>query len=287
MERRMTSAAKTLLFGTAGVPDSSPQASSLSAIGHLRQMGLDCLEVEFVRGVKMGSDAAAKIREKATAQDIRLSVHAPYYINLNSPEPGKRLQSHEYLLRSARMALLCGAECVVFHAGYYGTSTPEAAQAAVGKEIREVLSVLKSERNPVSLRIETMGKRSQFGSLDEVLTICQEVEALEPCLDFSHIYAREGKANSYLDFHRIFRKVEKRLGRARLENMHIHVSGVDYNQKGELKHLNLAESDFRYDEWVEALKDFGVAGRVICESPDRETDAKMLKGLYWSHRLKG
>jgi len=282
----MTSTAKKLLFGTAGIPDSAPQTSSLSALSHIHQLDLDCLEVEFVRGVKIRNDTAAKIREKAMALDIRLSVHAPYYVNLNSPEQGNRLQSHDHLLRSARMGHLCGAKCVVFHSGYYGGSTPEQTYNVIKKELREVLSVLKSERNPVILRIETMGKRSQFGSLDEVLSLCQEVESLEPCLDFSHIYAREGKANSYLDFHRILKKVEKRLGRSALENIHIHISGIDYNQKGEVKHLNLEESDFHYDEWVEALKDLEVKGMVICESPGRETDARMLKELYRSYKLK-
>jgi deoxyribonuclease-4 len=282
----MTSAVNKLLFGTAGIPDSAPQTSSLSALSHIHELDLDCLEVEFVRGVKIGNDTAAKIREKAMALDIRLSVHAPYYVNLNSPEQGNRLQSHDHLLRSARMGHLCGAKCVVFHSGYYGASTPEQTYNVIRKELREVLSVLKSERNPVILRIETMGKRSQFGSLDEVLSLCQEVESLEPCLDFSHIYAREGKANSYLDFHRILKKVEKRLGRSALENIHIHISGIDYNQKGEVKHLNLEESDFHYDEWVEALKDLEVEGMVICESPGRETDARMLKELYRSYKLK-
>jgi deoxyribonuclease-4 len=282
----MTSTAKKLLFGTAGIPDSAPQTSSLSALSHIHELDLDCLEVEFVRGVKIGNDTAAKIHEKAMALDIRLSVHAPYYVNLNSPEQGNRLQSHDHLLRSARMGHLCGAKCVVFHSGYYGASTPEQTYNVIKRELREVLSVLKSERNPVILRIETMGKKSQFGSLDEVLSLCQEVESLEPCLDFSHIYAREGKANSYLDFHRILKKVEKRLGRSALENIHIHISGIDFNQKGEVKHLNLEESDFHYDEWVEALKDLEVEGMVICESPGRETDARMLKELYRSYKLK-
>jgi deoxyribonuclease-4 len=286
MERRMTSTVKKLLFGTAGIPDSAPQTSSLSALSHIHELDLDCLEVEFVRGVKIGNDTAAKIREKAMALDIRLSVHAPYYVNLNSPEQGNRLQSHDHLLRSARMGHLCGAKCVVFHSGYYGASTPEQTYNVIKRELREVLSVLKSERTPVILRIETMGKKSQFGSLDEVLSLCQEVEGLEPCLDFSHIYAREGKANSYLDFHRILKKVEKRLGRSAVKNIHIHISGIDYNQKGEVKHLNLEESDFHYDEWVEALKDLEVEGMVICESPGRETDARMLKELYWSYKLK-
>jgi len=282
----MTSTAKKLLFGTAGIPDSAPQTSSLSALSHIHELGLDCLEVEFVRGVKIGNDTAAKIREKAMALDIRLSVHAPYYVNLNSPEQGNRLQSHDHLLRSARMGHLCGAKCVVFHSGYYGASTPEQTYNVIKRELREVLSVLKSERNPVILRIETMGKKSQFGSLDEVLSLCQEVEGLGPCLDFSHIYAREGKANSYLDFHRILKKLEKRLGPNAVKNIHIHISGIDYNQKGEVKHLNLEESDFHYDEWVEVLKDLEVEGMVICESPGRETDARMLKELYRSYKLK-
>jgi len=282
----MMSAARQLLFGTAGVPDSAPQASSLSAIVHIHRLGLDALEIEFVRGVNIGSDTAAKIREKASALLISLSVHAPYYINLNSPEPGKRMQSHDHILRSARMAQQCGAKSAIFHAGYYGTSDPRQAYDVMKKELREVLSVLKAERNPVILRIETMGRKSQFGSLDEVLSLCQDVEGLAPCLDFSHIHAREGKVNSYLDFSRVLRKVEKRLGRDAIQDVHIHISGIDYNQKGEMKHLNLPESDFHYDEWLEAVKDSEATGMVICESPGRETDAVMLKNLYRSYQRK-
>jgi deoxyribonuclease-4 len=164
--------------------------------------------------------------------------------------------------------------------------TPEKAMAAVRGELTQVLSILKAERNPVRLRIETMGKLSQIGSLDEVLSLCREVEGLAPCLDFSHLHAREGRANTYLDFHRILRKVEKRLGKSALRDMHIHISGIEYSAKGEVKHLNLADSDFRYDEWTAALRDMDVAGLVICESPSRETDAIMLKNLYSAFELK-
>jgi len=282
----MSSAAEKLLFGTAGVPDSSPQTSTLSALQHLSEMGLDCLEMEFVRGVKIGSDTAARIKTKAAVLGIRLSAHAPYYVNLNSVEAGKRMQSQDHLLRSARAADQAGATSVVFHAGYYGPAAPEKAFAVVKKELAQVMASLRSERNPVTLRIETMGRRSQFGSLDEVITLCQEVDGLAPCLDFSHLHSREGKVNSYLDFHRVLKKVEKRLGWSALKDAHIHVSGIEYNLKGEIKHLNLPESDFRYDEWIQALKDLEVEGRVICESPGRETDAAMLKKLYRSYRLK-
>jgi deoxyribonuclease-4 len=283
----MTSASKRLLFGTAGVPLSTPGLSTLGAIGHVKKLGLDCLEVEFVKGVKMGSDTAREIKERASALGIRLSVHAPYYINLNSPEQGKRLSSQERLIASARTAELLGAKNVVFHGGYYGQDTPEKTYAMIKKSLEEVLSTLRAGKNAATLRLETLGKKSQFGSLDEVLFMCREVDSILPCLDFSHIHAREGGANSYRHFHRILRKVEKKLGQDALSNLHIHISGVHYGLKGEVKHLDLRDSDFHYDDWLQALKDFGVAGMVICESPNLETDAIMLKNLYQSYKLKG
>jgi deoxyribonuclease-4 len=282
----MPPAADGLHFATAGVPDSTPQTSTLAALTHLKELGLDGLEMEFVRGVKIGPETAAKVRQKAEALGLRLSAHAPYYINLSSPEPGKRLQSQEHILRSARAASLCGARSVVFHAGYYGTATSEETRSVIGKGLREIISILKAERSPVTLRIETMGKRSQFGTLDETLTLCQEVEGLAPCLDFSHLHAREGKVNAYLDFHRVLSKVGKRLGREALRDLHIHISGIEYNLKGEIRHLNLPDSDFRFDEWLGALRDMNAAGLVVCESPAREIDAVMLKRLYTAMRLK-
>jgi len=287
----MTSASKTaqkrLLFGTAGVPLSTPASTTLAAIEHVKKMGLDCLEVEFVKSLKMGSDTAEDIRKRADALNIRLSAHAPYYINLNSPEQGKRLASQERLTATCRLAEVCGATSVVFHGGYYGQSSPESAYKTIKAGLQEILSILRAEKNAVRLRIETMGRRAQFGSLDEVLFLCREVEGLQPCLDFSHIHAREGGANSYRDFVRILRKVAKKLGDNALKNLHIHISGVLYGGRGEIKHLDLRDSDFHYDSWVRALKDSGAAGMIICESPNLETDALMLKNLYDSYRMKG
>ncbi|MBA7672657.1 endonuclease 4 [subsurface metagenome] len=178
------------------------------------------------------------------------------------------------------MAEICGAKSVVFHAGYYGEVGPEKASQTIKEGLKEVVSILKSDRTPVILRPEILGKRTQFGSLEDILYLCREVDGILPCVDFCHIHAREGKANSYSEFHRILRKIEKKLGSKAIKNMHIHISGVDYNEKGEKKHLNLRDSDFRFDDWIQALKDYGVEGTVICESPNLEQDAMMLKQLY-------
>jgi len=283
----MTSVSKKLLFGTAGVPLSAPISTTLAALDHIRALGLDCLEVEFVKGAKMGNETAALIGKKAAELDIRLSVHAPYYINLNSKEHGTRLASQEHLLSSARLARILGARSLVFHCGYYGHETPETTFQNIKAALRNVVSSLKSEGNPVILRPETMGKKTQFGSLDEVLALCREVEGLLPCIDFSHLHAREASENSYRYFGHVLRKAEKKLGKAVTSDMHIHIAGILYGDRGEIKHLDLQKSDFNFDALLKALQDEGAAGMVICESPNLEGDALMLKDLYQSFRMKG
>jgi deoxyribonuclease-4 len=280
----MTSAPKGLLFGTAGVPFSADDDSTLAGIERIKALGLDGQEIEFVQGVKMGLDTARKVREKAAALGVRLSVHAPYHINLNSEDPGKRLASQERLLKTARIGDACGATSAVFHAAFYGQDSAERTYDAVRSELKTVMSILRSERRGITMRVETMGKRSQFGSLDEVLSLCRDVEGLQPCLDFSHLYAREGKVNSYAEFERVLTKVARKLGPRALKNVHIHIAGIHFGDKGEIKHLNLEETDFRYDEWLQALRDLGVEGLVICESPNLEADAVMLKKLYNAQR---
>lgn len=282
----MLTAAEKLLFGTAGIPLATPTDSSLAALDQIIRLELDGMEIEFVKGAKMGTDTAQAIRDKAARLGIALSVHAPYFINLNSDDQGKRLMSRERLLNSARLARACGARSLVFHAGYYGQDPAEKALETIKAELKEILSILRAEKNGVVLRIETMGKRSQFGSFDEVLSLCRALEGLQPCLDFSHIYAREGKVNSYDGFRRILSKVRKKLGEKALHDVHIHISGADFNDKGEIRHINLADSDFRAEDWIRALREFGVRGLVICESPNLEEDALWLKDLYRSQEFK-
>jgi len=125
-----------------------------------------------------------------------------------------------------------------------------------------------------------MGKPSEFGTPDEIFNLCTELEGLAPCLDFAHWHARTGKFNSYPEFAALLLQVKERLGRAALDDIHIHVSGIAYGLKGEIRHLNLKESDFQYVEFLQALNDYEVKGLVICESPNLEEDALLLQATY-------
>lgn len=269
-----------LLFGSAGVPRSVKNRSTDRGIRRIAELGLGCMELEFVRGVKMGDSAARNIGQLAKEKGIALSSHGPYFINLNAREAEKRTASQERLLDTVRIASLCEARTVVFHAAYYMGDPPDEAYSVVKKNLQDIMHKLKFEQNQVWVRPEVAGKISQFGTLEEVLSLSNEIEGVAPCIDFAHWHARTGKFNSYAEFASILEQIESQLGRAALDNMHIHVSGIAYGAKGEIKHLNLKESDFDYVSLVKALKDFNVNGLVISESPNLEEDALLLQRTY-------
>jgi deoxyribonuclease-4 len=238
------------------------------------------MEVEFVQGVRMGEAGARLVAEVAARERVRLSAHAPYFINLNSHEPEKIRASQDRIIQTARIAALCGAESIVFHAAFYLGDSPEKTYSRVKESLGEVMHRLKRENNQVWIRPEIMGKPSQFGSLEEILNLCTELEGVAPCIDFAHGHARTGAFNSYPEFASTLQQVKERLGKAALDNMHIHVSGIAYGEKGEKKHLTLKESDFQYAELLQALKNYDAQGMVICESPNLEEDALLLQETY-------
>lgn len=268
----------SLLFGTAGTPMSSKGTDSISGITRVCELGLGCMELEFVRGVKMGEKTARAVHEAAKQLDIRLSVHAPYYINLNSE--GETLEASKVrIMNSARIGAICGAKSVVIHAGFMQKYPRDVVYERIKKAIVEIMEKLKSAGVDITLRIETMGRGSQFGSLEEVLAIT-EVDGVLPCIDFAHLHAVTGKNNSREEFASILSRVEEKLGRQGLDDMHIHVSGIEYSDKGEKNHLIFSESDFKYKELAQAFLDFDIKGLVICESPNLEGDALVLKREY-------
>ena len=269
-----------LLFGTAGIPNSAKTASTVDGIERIAELGLGCMEIEFVQGVKMGEAGARLVGETAARRGIKLTAHAPYFINLNAREPEKIRASQGRILQTARIAAICGAESIVFHTAFYLGDPPEVAYNTVKKHLGEIMDQLKRENNRVWVRPEIMGKVSQFGTPDEVLNLSTELERVAPCVDFAHWHARTGRFNTYQEFTSILQQIKERLGRAALDNMHIHVSGIAYGKKGEIKHLTLKESDFQYVELLKALKDYDVKGVVICESPNLEEDALLLQATY-------
>lgn len=238
----------------------------------------------MVQRVSIGEETARKVRATAEAEGIRLSIHAPYYINLNSREMDKVVGARDRILKAARAGHWTGARDIALHLAYYHSEPPREVYTRVKSHLGELLAILHDEGiDDVRLRPEVMGEPTQFGTLDEVLDLSTEINGVLPCIDFAHLHARTlGGYNTYDEFCGILRQVEAKLGRQSLDDMHLHISGIAYGPKGERNHLILEESDFNYKDFLRALKDFDCKGLVVCESPNQEVDALLLQETYFA-----
>ncbi len=258
-------------FGTVGSPISTPRnGGSPGGIARLRELNLGALELAWVQSVRVSDDTCAKIWEAGAQYDVALSVHAPYYINLNAETDEMWQAGRERLLAAARAGSKAGATDIVFHPGSYMKRQPaEAFRIATGR-LREVAAAVQNEKLAVTLRPETMGKSALLGTLQEAIVWSREIENVLPCVDFAHLHARagDGSFNSYAEFSAALELIDAGLGARGLQHMHIHFSGIAYTGKGEKNHLNLADADIRYKDLFKALADCGVAGRVLSETPN-------------------
>jgi len=272
---------KKLLFGTAGIPFSTKNRSTENGIKKIKELNLECMELEFVHSVNITKERCPEVKSVAEKTGVELTVHAPYYINLNAIEKPKIHASINRILSSCRIGNLCGAKSVTFHAGFYMKQEPEKVFDKIKSGVKEIEKKLQDENISIWLRPETTGKKTQWGSLEEIVSLSEEFDLVLPCIDFSHLHARSaGKNNSKQEFESILSLVEKKLGKKALNEMHMHLSGINYSDKGERNHLILKESDMNYKELLQVLKDFNVKGWLICESPNLEEDALLLKKTF-------
>jgi deoxyribonuclease-4 len=256
-------------FGTVSSPQTTPTSGTLAAIEHIKVLGLHHLEIAWTRSVRVNDDTCAQIKATAEQCGVTLSVHAPYFINLNSQTSELMANSDERLLTAARKGWLAGATDIVFHPGSYHSQPPEQVYERVKEKLIEITDILRSEDVGVTLRPETMGKAAMFGTLDEVLQLSRDVEGVLPCIDWAHLHARrgDGSFNSYDEFCAALNSVRELLGDTGVKSLHNHVSGIAYTAKGEKEHIPLNESDFQYRELMQAFVDYGVEGTVGVEAP--------------------
>ena len=251
----------------------------MGGILRLAELGLDALELGWVRSVRVSEKTCKAIRDTAQQHNVALSVHAPYYINLNASDE-EWPKSKKRLLDAAYYGALAGATDIVFHPGSYFGAAPKEVMPRVLRRLEEVIQELEAKGVKVRLRPETMGKPAMLGSLEDVLEMSKAFPGwVEPCLDFAHLHARagDGSMNTYDEWARVLEAYGKALGDDALKRLHIHLSGIDYGPKGEKEHLVFAEADLDLDAILRVLRDFGAAGRILVESPILEDDALYLK----------
>ena len=270
-------------FGTVGSPIATPKkpGGSVGAIIYTRELGMGALELGWVRSVRVSEKTCAKIRETAEEHDVLLSVHAPYYINLNADE-GEWPKSRQRLMDAAHYGNLAGATEIIFHPGSYFGRPPQEVLPIAIKRLQGCVDELRANGNMVTLRPETMGKPAVLGSLQDTLEMSKAIEGVQPCLDFAHLHARtgDGSMNSCDEWESALLLYKKELGAGSLKKLSCHLSGIEYTDKGEKNHLPIKESDFDLEALFKALKDQGCGGRLLCESPVMEKDALLFQKTW-------
>lgn len=271
-------------FGPAGIPPRC-KGGTLDAIGFIAQEGLDALEVQWVRGVRLSEEKAREAKLLASKHDVELSAHAPYWINCCSTEKSKIAVSVRNLVESVKVGAVLGATHVVFHPGYYMRLSKQEALKRCIEMLKEVFR--QAGERAKLLSPETTGKPTQLGSLEEVIEICREL-GLKPTVDFAHLHARSnGSLRTKEDYAKVFEQVEAELGARIVKRLHCHFSEVEFGPKGERRHLNLFTSNSPpLKELLEVVVERGYYPTFICESPKLDEDALKIKELYQKLKRK-
>jgi deoxyribonuclease-4 len=274
-------------FGPAGVPPSfrAMKAALTDVPRLLREEGLDAFEYQAVRwGTKpqIRREDAEKLGLKAKENDVLLSLHGSYFINLCG---GKETveASKDRLIACATASQWMGSKIVVFHPGFYGRKSPKDVFKECLEALKDVTERLKALGiREVKLGPETMGKPTQFGSLEEILALCEQVEQTQPVIDWAHLHARDrGRFKTVDDFRLVVEEVERRLGTEAVKNMHCHFTKVEFTDKGEKCHHTLDEAGYgpEFEMLAKVIADFKLNPVIISESPVLDIDAIKMRDI--------
>ena len=270
----------TFSFGTVGSPKSTPKrpGGSVGAILRIHELDMGALELGWVRAVRVSEKTCESIKTAGREKNVQVSVHAPYFINLNADDE-EWPKARKRLMDAAHYGNLAGATDIVFHPGSYFKQPPEKVLPIAILRLEDCVQELHQTGNQVVLRPETMGKSAMLGSLEDTIEMSLAVPGVQPCLDFAHLHARpgDGSMNTYDEWARLLEIYGNALGDGALCSLHTHLSGIEYTNKGEKNHLTLEEADLDLKALLQALYDFNCCGRILCESPTLEDDALIIK----------
>ena len=284
--------ATTPTFGPGGNGEwfkSEGGKATVQAPGWLKSKGLDAYEYEAGKGIMAGEDALLQIGHKAHEHGIRMSLHAPYFISLSSVEKEKRDNSIGYIQKSLWAAELLGADTIVIHSGSAGKISREEAMKLSCDTLARLMETIGDTH--VRLGIETMGKRNQLGTLDEVIEQCKVSPHFHPVVDFGHLNAREcGDQFPDVDsYRRVFHTIADKLGATYATHLHCHFSKIEFTAAGEKRHVTFEDTVYgpAFEPLMEAIIKDNLCPRIICESDGTMAEDALAMKKYWQERTQG
>lgn len=260
--------------------------TSLDAPVWLKNRGLNLYEYSFSRGFTISEFMAKTLGEKCRENDVEISVHAPYYINLANPDPKMIEKSFNYIITSLKFLKIMGGKKCVFHPGTCGEMKRDEAFETLKKNMKELVRRIDKENFDFEFYLcpETLGKSQQLGTYMEVGEICTYADYLVPTLDFGHINAlTHGELKKTEDFDKIFTFLIDKIGIDKVKRIHIHFSKIEYGDKGEIRHLTFEDNDYgpEFEPLAKVIKKYHLEPTIICESRGTQAeDASEMKKIY-------
>lgn len=280
-------------FGPAGNSDSFYEQGykhSWQMPKWLNDMGLNAYEYQCNKGVNLKDDTAREIGERCKESNIRLSIHAPYYINLSSTERDKRERSIQYILDTLHIAHVMGATRIVVHPGYVSGVSRETALEMAKDTLLNALKQAGDLLSSVTICPEVLGKSNQLGNIFEVVELCSLDKRLIPCIDFGHMHAlTNGGMLETQHFADTLRYVGQELGTERMRKVHMHFSRIEFGKGGEKKHWSYSDTQYgpEFQPLAQAILELGIEPTIICESRDTMAeDALTLKKIFEAEQEK-
>lgn len=278
-----------VLFGPSGCGEefyNEGHKGILEVPAWIKNYGLDAYEYSFGHGYQMSSELARAAGVEFKENDIKLSLHAPFYINFANPSEEMFEKTKGYIYTGIKFLRAFNADRLVFHPASCGKMTREDALKLTNYRFSETFNKMEEEGLLENLLLcpETMGKTMQIGTYKEVIDLCCLNKHLVPTFDFGHINALEqGSLKTKEDFKRILDYSLEKLGYDKTNSSHIHFSKIQFGAKGEVKHLNYDDNIYgpNFEGLAEALVEYNLSPRVICESMSAmPQDALIMKKIY-------
>jgi deoxyribonuclease IV len=263
-----------IFIGPAGVPLSCKGRTPLEGVQHCQELGLNAMELQFVRGIRIDDEYAREVGKLGKELGVKLSAHAPYYTNLASDDDKVVQKSIDKITLTARVADLMGCDVVVCHPGFYTTLTKKETVKKATATLETIMDYFEDGHFKVKLGIEVMGKQQTFGDLDEVLALCQAVKGTVPVVDFGHVHARSnGGLKTRQDFQEVFDHFQP----LKPDHWYTYFTGITYSNGSELHHVPIKKGDLDFDKLVEVVLDNDLDVTIISNSPIIEHDAMFMK----------
>lgn len=259
--------------------------SSIEAPKWLHDKGLTAYEYSFGRGYTMSFTKAKELGEEGVKNNIQISIHAPYFINLANTDEEKIAKSFEYVLKGFDFLRAMKGNHLVIHTASQMKLTREEALSNTKKNLEKLVKLIYEKGfDDMFLCLETMGKYSQIGSYEEIIELCKIDKILIPTFDFGHINCTlQGALKTEDDFRKIFDFAIKELGFEKIKNCHVHFSKIEFNAKGEIKHLDNSNTEFgpNFAPFAKVVKEYNLSPICICESKTcMVEDALEFKNIY-------